>query len=211
LPSDLEVALKAYGQDPSVSSQTHPKEPSPQTAKKAPNSDDSVIDVPRIPASVHSREVPDIDLVNRIIPANALERFPQDVARKYNMVVFALSQDGKEASVAAVNPSDPRVRDILKFVQQRNSVQIHLYKTSQASLTAALAQYGEQETAQTSPPLSSSSTRTSGIESTILATTEKLKQEAKTPAAAMPSGSSMPWKPRPALAANAMAARRDPT
>jgi type II secretory ATPase GspE/PulE/Tfp pilus assembly ATPase PilB-like protein len=96
---------------------------------------------PAVPASVHSSDVPTIDLKGRTILRAHLERFPEDVALKYQLVVFELSADEREASVAAVNPDDPRVREILKFVQERNGVRIRLYRTDAKSFAAAVAQY----------------------------------------------------------------------
>jgi type II secretory ATPase GspE/PulE/Tfp pilus assembly ATPase PilB-like protein len=95
-----------------------------------------------IPASVISTQIPAIDLVGRKIPKEVLERFPEDVAKKYQVVVFDLSKDGKEASVAAVKPSDQRIRDILKYVEERNGVRINLFQTTVQGFAEAMRGYG---------------------------------------------------------------------
>ncbi len=94
-----------------------------------------------VPASVISSQIPAVDLMTRQIPKATLERFPEDVATKYQIVVFELSADGKEASVAAVKPDDQRIRDILKYVEERNAIRIHLYRTDPKGFAAALKGY----------------------------------------------------------------------
>ncbi len=105
-----------------------------------------------VPASVHSSQVPAISLGSEPIPATVLARFPADVARKYQMVVYKVSPDARVASVGAVNPDDRRVREILKFVQERNGLRIELGKITQADLDRALAGYqrarGSSQTAR---------------------------------------------------------------
>ncbi|MBI4185431.1 Flp pilus assembly complex ATPase component TadA [Candidatus Berkelbacteria bacterium] len=94
-----------------------------------------------VPASVHSPIVPKVSLTGKSIPQATLEHFPADVARKYQMVVFEVSPDGTQASVAAVNPADRRVREILKFVSDRNRIQIALFHTTKEDLEQALTGY----------------------------------------------------------------------
>lgn len=95
----------------------------------------------QIPASVISTQIPSVDLVGRTITREVLERFPEDVAQKYQVVVFELSKDGKEASVAAVKPSDQRIRDILKYVEERNGVRINLFQTTSQGFAQAMRGY----------------------------------------------------------------------
>ena len=81
--------------------------------------------------------------MGRVIPRDVLERFPEDVAKKYQIVVFELSKDGKEASVAAVTPADQRIRDILKYVEERNGLRIHLFQVSSQGFARAMSGYGQ--------------------------------------------------------------------
>jgi type II secretory ATPase GspE/PulE/Tfp pilus assembly ATPase PilB-like protein len=114
-----------------------------------------------VPASVISTQIPSVDLVGRTIAREVLERFPEDVAQKYQVVVFELSKDGKEASVAAVKPSDQRIRDILKYVEERNGVRINLFQTTSQGFAQAMRGYqadsdtktGEQTLSQAMPPV----------------------------------------------------------
>lgn len=106
---------------------------------------------PAVPASVLSGQVPQVDLLSRTIAKEALERFPEDVAAKYQIVVFELSADGKEASVAAVKPDDQRIRDILKYVEERNGIRIHLYQVSQQGFAKAMAGYSAASAPATPP------------------------------------------------------------
>lgn len=120
------------------------------TAQPVSTSQSAVVS-PAIPASVLSTTVPTVTLGSQTIPAAVLNRFPADVARKYQMVVYKVSPDGKVASVGAVNPDDRRVREILKFVQERNNLRIELSKISKADLERALTGYDSPEVRSQSP------------------------------------------------------------
>ncbi|MBI2590013.1 Flp pilus assembly complex ATPase component TadA [Candidatus Berkelbacteria bacterium] len=116
-----------------------------------------------VPASVHSAQVELVILKSREVPLNVLNKFPQDVAKKYQMVVFELSADGQEASVAALKPNDRRIREILKFIEARNKVRIHLFSASKEDIEGVLKQYDtehreDKKPAQAPTPISSIST-----------------------------------------------------
>lgn len=133
------------------------KAPTPVAAPVPPSVPTSIPVVslaaqPAVPASVLSAQVPQVDLLTRTIRKDALERFPEDVAKKYQIVVFELSPDGKEASVAAVKPDDQRIRDILKYVEERNGIRIHLYQTTPQGFAKAMTGYvGGTSSAPTAP------------------------------------------------------------
>lgn len=162
--TDFEAALAAYAKPsqtpaattPPTPSSTNAPTPPPATTPVDPKSQPtspaaSVAESPsasapaesteKVPASVRSQQVPSVSLAGRDIPLEVLERFPEDVASKYQMVVYELSPDGKTASVAVVNPNDRRVREILKFVQERNGIRINVFATTKADLDEALKGY----------------------------------------------------------------------
>ncbi|MCA9388689.1 Flp pilus assembly complex ATPase component TadA [Candidatus Berkelbacteria bacterium] len=151
--ADLKQALTAY-QPQTVLTST------PEPSKAELKRDDSPISKPvtpkkavepaqqKVPATVNSQEIPIVDLTKLNIAKNALEKFPFEVARKYGMVVFELSDDGKQASVAVIKDRDPKVREILKFVEEKNGIRIKLYKTNQQSIDVALRGYGKKPITQ---------------------------------------------------------------
>ena len=162
-----------------------------------------------VPASVHSADIPMVDLRNREILRAHLERFPEDVATKYQIIVFELSPDEREASVAAVNPDDARVREILKFVEERNGVRIHLYRTDAASFAAAVSQYDveklEAQSKTTTPAAQPQigATATELVEPSLQrASADQIRSEAKKPApvtdvpARQPSAQEVPQTPQ---------------
>jgi len=171
-PSDLASALAAYdagSTKDAPSPQVPPSDeqadvsnpvPSPTNASlsKSQGNSSAVINTRpvatpvSVPAAVQSTKLPSIDLSNSTIPREVIESFPEEVARKYRMVVFQLSQDGKEASVAILKPKDKTVREILKYVEDRNNVRVKLFKTTPASLDAALKQYRQSAVAASPTP-----------------------------------------------------------
>ncbi len=165
-PKDLDEALNAYrGEVRTVSATDKSKQTPSQPATQSGQSDaptkpemasparavqPAVSPTPTVPASVRSQDVPSVDLTEQSISREVIERFPEEVARKYKMVVFRLSPDGKEASVAAVSPNDSRIKDILKFVEERNGVRVRLFRTSARSLETAMAAYRHPSTTPSS-------------------------------------------------------------
>lgn len=83
---------------------------------------------------------PMIDLREVPITYQVLNKFPEDVAIRYQVAVFEAAGDNK-IKVAAVNPRDPKVREILNFVRERNKIDIEIYETSAPSLEWALRRY----------------------------------------------------------------------
>lgn len=83
---------------------------------------------------------PFVDLKEKHIPYEVLTKFPQEVASKYQMVVFESPREDM-INVAAVNPDDPKIKEILDFVRRRNEIAIKVFKTSPQSLEKALKGY----------------------------------------------------------------------
>lgn len=81
-----------------------------------------------------------IDLSSVIIPPTALQKFPVEIAQKYQMVVFG-EITPNHLKVAAVNPTDPKTKEIIEFIEKRNDIKIDLYETSKESITAAISKY----------------------------------------------------------------------
>ncbi|MDD5731982.1 MAG: ATPase, T2SS/T4P/T4SS family, partial [Patescibacteria group bacterium] len=84
--------------------------------------------------------LPYIDLVNKKIPFIVISKFPEDVARKYNIVVFETISD-KMIKVALGKPWDPVTRKALDFIRTRNQINIEPYVVTQSGLLKALEQY----------------------------------------------------------------------
>ncbi|MFA6423165.1 MAG: ATPase, T2SS/T4P/T4SS family [Patescibacteria group bacterium] len=84
-----------------------------------------------------------VDLKKVTVPVNILSRFPEEVARKYRMVVFENSNPLK-INVAAENPKDKKVIDILNFIKKRSKFDIDLFRTDRDSIDHVLMQYNPQ-------------------------------------------------------------------
>lgn len=84
--------------------------------------------------------LPFIDLKNKIIPYDTLNKFPEEVATRYRLVVFESPSDNK-IKVATVNPNDKKIKEILDFVRERNQIEIDIFQTTPQSLDWALRGY----------------------------------------------------------------------
>ncbi len=87
-----------------------------------------------------------IDLTTITIPSQTLTRIPRNVAEKYQIIVFGEESPKSKfepplIKVAAVNPDDIKVREILSFIEQKNKVLVDRYQTSLASFEAALNRF----------------------------------------------------------------------
>lgn len=112
--SDLAWALSSYSR---------------VTLKYANQSDDS------------ADSLPFVDLTDRVIPSSVLQRFPQEIAAKYHMVVFD-APAANELQVALVYPNDPSTDEILDYIEQKNHLLIKRFQTSTNSFEKALKGYG---------------------------------------------------------------------
>lgn len=87
-----------------------------------------------------------VDLKTLTIPQDVLNKIPINVAEKYKIIVFAAVEPKSKLEpslikVAAVNPDDIKVREILSYIESRNKVLVDRYRTDEASFTSALKQY----------------------------------------------------------------------
>lgn len=84
-----------------------------------------------------------IDLTKVKLKKEVLAKFPLSVSEKYGMVVFK-EELPKRIYVAALNPEDRGVQDILDFIKRRNNIEIALYQTDQKSFDKAMGVYKNQ-------------------------------------------------------------------
>ena len=85
-----------------------------------------------------------INLLLRTIPYGVLAKFPSEVAAKYQMVVFA-NPSPQTIRVAALNPSDSAVQDVLQFIEKKNSIGIELFQATKEGIQHALEGYINQQ------------------------------------------------------------------
>lgn len=89
-----------------------------------------------------------IDLSKIDIPEAVLTKIPKNVAEKYQIIVFAEEASKSKfepalIKVAAVQPEDIKVREILSFIEQKNKVLVDRYQTDRNSFEKALSRFPE--------------------------------------------------------------------
>ena len=84
--------------------------------------------------------LPYIDLRDRAVPFVILSKFPEEVARKYNMAVFDTKEE-KMLKVALAKPWDPMTEQALDFIKNKNHIAIDPYVTTQEGFEFVLSQY----------------------------------------------------------------------
>jgi type II secretory ATPase GspE/PulE/Tfp pilus assembly ATPase PilB-like protein len=95
---------------------------------------------------------PMIDLREVPITYQVLNKFPEDIAIKYQIAVFEAEGDNK-IKIAAVNPRDPKVQGVINFVRERNKIDIEVYETSAPSMEWALRRYHVSPKVATAMPV----------------------------------------------------------
>jgi len=138
-PEDLKEGLEGYKQKPPVEKPIeHPKVAAPKQEKKI------------VEQSPPKAKIPFVSLKKLDIPTFVLQKFPFEIADKYRMVVFSsLSND--RISVAAENPLEPRVAEILDFIRRANELKIELFQTSKDDIDFALQLYSASTIIQPKP------------------------------------------------------------
>lgn len=134
--SDLDEALKAYDNFATELSTAEPNVNNPKTPESA-----ELPDASNANATPVTKEFEEISIASMEIPLDTLEKFPQEVAKKYLMVVFRVEQNGKLVHVASFNPNDPRIKDIVNFVEKRNKVKVKLYKAKKEDIELVINGY----------------------------------------------------------------------
>jgi len=87
-----------------------------------------------------------IDLTSLTLKSEDLRKIPIDVARRYKMLVFEQVPKRGEyelplIKLAAVNPEDHHVREIINYIEARNKVLVERYTVSVEGFETALKQY----------------------------------------------------------------------
>ena len=88
-----------------------------------------------------------IDLGKINIPLEVINRFPEDIARKYQMIVFE-APHASLIKVAVANPTDKKVREMLDFVKDKNDIAIEEYAVPAADILKAMNFYHPEKNAQ---------------------------------------------------------------
>ena len=91
-----------------------------------------------------------IDLKNIRIPHEVISKFPEDIARKYKMVVFEAPHPSF-IKVAITDPDNKKMREILNFVKENNDIAIEEYSAKPDDIMAAMRFY--KVSGQAQPPL----------------------------------------------------------
>ena len=81
-----------------------------------------------------------VDLANYKIPYDVISKFPIEISQKYNMVVFD-NTSSSSIKVAVSNPTDPKVREILDFVREKNEIAIEEFVASPGEINEAIKLY----------------------------------------------------------------------
>ncbi len=115
----------------------------------APKSESKVKDVKKItvnpvpggtPGAPSSEQV---NLLDVVIPSTVLRKFPKEIATKYQAVPFAQTASNN-LSVAVLRPEDPQIKELLRFIQDRNGISVNVYQTDLSSFQHALLQYEQK-------------------------------------------------------------------
>ncbi|MCL5795369.1 MAG: type II/IV secretion system protein [Patescibacteria group bacterium] len=126
--SDFDYALDLYKKEP------------PKPPKEAPKPPKEEHQEDKKPLQAF-KGTPPASLINKFIAYEVLNKFPEDVARKYRLIVFESSDKDNSIKVAAENPDSQQVKDILNFIEKRNDVKIEVFKTTSKDIDYALKLY----------------------------------------------------------------------
>ena len=96
------------------------------------------------PALSNKTQLQTIDLSTLQIPLEVISKFPEDIARKYNMVVFEAPHPSF-IKVATSNPDDKKAKEILDFVREKNDIAIQEFIAPLAAIRQAFRFYEPQK------------------------------------------------------------------
>ncbi len=88
-------------------------------------------------------DIPMIDLTKVEIKGSILKKIPFDIAKKYSVISFRKSPDDT-LEVAAVDPANPKLKEMLSYVQKETGVNIRLFKVSQEQVDNVLESYQDK-------------------------------------------------------------------
>ncbi|MBI2448649.1 Flp pilus assembly complex ATPase component TadA [Candidatus Microgenomates bacterium] len=84
--------------------------------------------------------MPYVDLTGKKVPFTVLSKFPEEIARKYNMVIFEMPSE-QVIKVAVGKPWDPVTKKAFDFIREKNHINVDPYIASIAGLEKAFEQY----------------------------------------------------------------------
>lgn len=105
-----------------------PTPPAPQTEKV------------NIPVHVVKGNYKTVDLDKVTIPHEVIIKFPENIAQKYQMVVFEAPHPSF-IKVAVTEPDDKKVREILDFIKTKNDIAIEEYRVTPTEIERAMRFY----------------------------------------------------------------------
>ncbi len=80
--------------------------------------------------SVVTSNLPTIDLSNHNVSFDTISIFPEEISRKYQVVVFEKVSESS-LRVGLVDPNDPNTQKTIKFIENKNNIFIEQYQISQ--------------------------------------------------------------------------------
>lgn len=93
----------------------------------------------RSEAKAGAGKIPFVSLAGKEILIDVLREISEETAAFYKIIPIAKNEDVLE--VGMVNPDDLRAKEALRFIAQRNDVELKICAVSQADFNAVLAQY----------------------------------------------------------------------
>ncbi|KKQ74492.1 MAG: General secretory pathway protein E [Berkelbacteria bacterium GW2011_GWB1_38_5] len=81
-----------------------------------------------------------VDLDKMNISLEVISKFPEDISRKYKMVVFEAPHPSL-IKVAVVHPEDKKVQEILDFVREKNDIALDIYQADEHQISRAMKFY----------------------------------------------------------------------
>lgn len=147
-PEDLTQILTQYKKEENSQSQSIPTLTPAPTPAPAPTSQlvpPPAPESPPKPAFKLSLTNPivnlrTIDLDKIQIPYEVVCKFPEDIARKYKMIVFEAPHPSF-IKVAVSDPYDKKIREILDFVKEKNDIAIQEFITTPEQIFRAMKYY----------------------------------------------------------------------
>jgi len=86
------------------------------------------------------KQQPEINLSSIDIPENILRKMPYDLAQKFQAVIFRKIDD-KNYDLAAANPDDPKLSEIVDFVQKKGGIKLNVIKADPQQIADVLKKY----------------------------------------------------------------------
>lgn len=93
---------------------------------------------------------PAIDLKTISVPPAVLNKFPKDIAEKYQMVVFEAPTPNK-IKIAVLEPENSATQEIINFIKTRNNLDTEVFRADKEGLDKILSQYSPKEEAVPKP------------------------------------------------------------